>query len=247
MTQTRLVILSLVLILLAAWPASADNETPAFKEETARIQVLDNFRRPYVVPAETAWLGVRLARNSDQTPSVKPYQSLATQGLEYPVEGDANAWSNVFPLVDGHADVKFVVFEDAAKHEVGIFKSLWQAGNGAEHGNMNFGVRRPELTPEKVAIGSFIFVSLIIGYLLFGRELFRRMLFNKRMEVASAVTWSNILVLIFLMLAVVVAVGMYVYPIILWDSLYNIYIVSILGYLAVLLVSYGVATAMTRR
>lgn len=255
------VLACLALVRVQAWC----DEEPAtgVKLETAQIRVLDEFGRPYQVPTETAWLGVRLAQGDNQNPTLKGLKTMATEGLEYDVESDE--WGNYFPITDGTAEAKFVVFEDAARnpvnYELGLFertpsngkklvatfKNLWQAGQGAQTGVMKAGVRRPELTPEKLAIWGFIIGMGAIAYGLFGIRLFRRMLFNKRLDVGSAITWSNILVLIFFLLAVIVATLMYLYPRVLWGNLANVYYLSFAGYLVVLFVTYGIGSALTRR
>ncbi|HEY3999458.1 MAG TPA: hypothetical protein VGO93_11360 [Candidatus Xenobia bacterium] len=269
-----LVVLVLLLMGLVGRAGAADEPAAGatYKLERADISVKDEFGRPYQTPAETAWVVVRLAQGDSESASVKDLKSLATEGVEYDTDADtewptggAGQGYNSFKLDGGTARVEFVVFQDQAKNPINYemalyekapdgtkkmttkFKKLYEAGNAAGKSEMTAGVKRPLTGEEKAILAVFVIVSICFSYLLLGRDLFRRMLFNRRMEVTAAVSMSNLLFLGFVVLTAVLAELVYYYPVMMWKSVYGVYAAASFGYLAILLVSFLIGWAMTRR
>ena len=253
----------LLLCLLGPAAAVADDATvqTGLRLEAVDIHIVDTYGRAWYAPADSVWLGIRLGGGENKSESLAGYTSLSAQGLQYDVDSDRYVQ---YHLEDGTAHTQFIVFEDASKNpvnyeltlfektsdggkrQIALSNNLWQAGMG-QGGTMKARARRPLITVEKVALASFVAITLVVGYLLFGRLLFRRMLFSKRMDVGSAVTWSNILVLLFLLLAIAVSAFLYIYPYVLWGNPYSVYAVTGCGYIAFLFLVYGIGCLATRR
>ena len=72
------------------------------------------------------------------------------------------------------------------------------------------------------------------------------MLRHRRMEVGSALGWSNVLVLLSWCLTALATAAMVLFPIIVWDKLYWIYVLVPAGYLVVVLGIFGLGYVLTR-
>lgn len=234
---------------------------PTFRVEESNILVQDRYTRPYIVPEDTAWLGVRLAQGEEQhNKSLAQHKEIAAGGQEYANKEGADF--SRFPLVDGTAPVHFVVFSDAGKggvdYELVLLKGegadaeqiplgFWQVGTGTVQDLVQADVLAPHTRNEKLAMYSFVLVSLVLTYVLFGRSLFARFLRNKKWEVSSALGWSNILVL-FGFLAIGVCFGvMWLWPKVLWNRTDTIYAVMIGGWLLGAVLTYLGGLMVTRR
>ena len=106
---------------------------------------------------------------------------------------------------------------------------------------------RAPVTHDEVyggAIFAIIAVALIL--ITFSYFAFRRMLFNRRMEVASAVTWSNIITLLFLILASCTVLVAYWNPSLLTQQAVNTYIGLIVTFTGFYLFGLIVMLLMTQ-
>ena len=270
-TALRSSVIATLFLLLALLPAGAQSPEPSASPSatpvnpegtrtvTVEIRITDKFGRLFLAPPQSVKLGVKLKKD-DNADSLKDVQALEdpTEGLTYTVDGDYTP----FTLKDGVAKAQFVVYEDSSKpvlYRLALqqktsdgwtgwtpFRDPFDPANGEQRG-LATTVIRSMLPPEKALMIVFVGVAFIAAWLLFGRELFRRMLFNRRMEVANAESTSSLLWMGFVVLACALAVGVYFNPIVLWGNPYYIYVTAILGYLAFTLVSYGIGVAVTRR
>lgn len=245
---------------VAASPSGSPK--PTFRVEETTIQVQDRFTRPFRVPEDTAWLGVRLATGAEQhCKALAQHKEIAAGGQEYANKEGADF--SRFPLSrDGDAAVHFVVFSEAGKNPVDYELVLllgegpdaqqhplgyWSVGTGTVADQVQADVLAPHTQNEKLAMFSFVGVSLILTYLLFGRNLFARFLRNKKMEVSSALGWSNLLVL-FGFLAIFVCFGvMWLWPKVLWNKTETIYAIMIGGWLLAAVLVYLGGLMVTRK
>lgn len=234
---------------------------PTFRVEEQTIYVQDRYLRPFLVPEDTAWLGVRLATGAEQhSKALAHFKEAAAGGQEYAFAEGAEF--SRFPLIDGAATVHFVVFSEAGKNPVDYELVLlvgegpdaqqhplgfWSVGTGTVADQAQADVLAPHTRNEKLAMGSFVVVSLILTYMLFGRSLFTRFLRNKKMEVSSALGWSNILVL-FGFLAIGVCFGvMWLWPKVLWNKTETIYAIMIGGFFLAAVLVYLGGLVVTRK
>ena len=235
---------------------------PTFKVEETTIRVQDRYTRPYRVPEDTAWLGVRLASGEEQhCKALATHKEIAAGGQEYANKEGADF--SRFPLSrEGDAAVHFVVFSEAGKNPVDYELVLllgegadaeqhplgyWSVGTGTVADQVQADVLAPHTPNEKLAMYSFVLVSLILTYVLFGRSLFARFLRNKKWEVSSALGWSNILVLLGF-LAIFVCFGvMWLWPKVLWNRTDTIYAVTIGGWLLGAVLTYLGGLMVTRK
>jgi hypothetical protein len=248
-------VLRLLLFLLfltsAGW-----SQTPDFRLVTLNIDVHDRFDRPYEVQDNVAWVGARLSQAERQgNKEVARYETLSCAGIEYPRQTSDYV---KFPVQHGMAQVKFVVFEedktpvdydlvliqDNTFHP--ILPEKWSVGADMTHGEVKAEkLRAPHSSREVAIMGVFAVVSLALGYLLFARRLFARML-AKNMEVGSALGWSNLLWLFSWTLTALCISVMIFFPFILWQKLYWIYVLVPAAYAVVVLLIYGLGMLMTR-
>ncbi|MEW6278569.1 MAG: hypothetical protein AB1758_08115 [Candidatus Eremiobacterota bacterium] len=245
-----------------------DEEPPMFRLEEARIVVVDKHKRPYRVPRDTAWIEVAVDNSEEKvTQAMRDAEVLEASGVRYPVLQEEQETSDPvrFPLLDGAATVQFVVFEDPELNPVPykltlkekrkgqmvtvpLRNSEWTAGTGTPPARSYLTTTRrsPNQKWEWAAVLSFAGISLVLTYLLYGRSLFARMLRGKKMEVSSALGWSNLMILAGLGLILAGSLALYFFPLILWDKQYMIYLLVGGGCLLALLAAYGAGAAMTR-
>lgn len=235
---------------------------PTFRVEETTILVQDRYTRPFRVPEDTAWLGVRLASGEEQhCKALAQHKEIAAGGQEYANKEGADF--SRFPLSkDGDAAVHFVVFSEAGKNPVDYELVLlvgegpdaqqhplgyWSVGTGTVADQVQADVLAPHTQNEKLAMGSFVLVSLILTYWLFGRSLFARFLRHKKMEVSSALGWSNLLVLAGF-LAIFAGLGvMWLWPKVLWNRTDTIYAVVIGGWFLGAVLTYLGGLMVTRK
>ncbi|MCW5870398.1 MAG: hypothetical protein KIS61_24290 [Candidatus Eremiobacteraeota bacterium] len=245
----------LLLLLLCAWPALAD--TPKFRTIPLDVRVNDKFDRPFEVQDNTAYIGVRLAQDEKQTnKEVSQYETLSCAGIEYPRQTQEYL---KFAVQGGVAKVQFVVFQDnkaPVDYELKLIEnntihdispSIWQIGTESTSGEVKAeGIRAPHSSREVAIIAAFTVVGLGLGYWLLGRVLFARMLRQRHMEVGSALTWSNLLVLFSWALVGLGVAIMVLFPVIVWQKLYWIYVLVPAGYALVVSTIYGAGHLFTR-
>lgn len=269
---SRVVALFLLLLgLLGPAPAqepspSPDEESSTFRLEQGQITVLDKFKRPYVVPRGTAYIGVKLALEAEgMSPFVGEHEVLTAQGVDYEVNPEAD-WVQ-FPLdQNGSAKVDFVAFSDPARNPViyqlaflrkeggkltavRLSDSIWRAGDPEKLGSKKLstpGHRAPNQPWEWALLAGFTLAGLALTYFLFGRSLFERMLRVKRLEVTSALGYSNLMVIGGLFVVLACALGLFFFPKILWDKQYMVYLVVGGGSLAALGAGYGAGLVLTK-
>ena len=148
-------------------------------------------------------------------------QTIGAESVEFTV-GDG---TKSYPIHDGGADLKLLVPADASKDP---FKYQFIA---RESGGEPFLTRNVEVSgktrtlsfvaPDKHAplssgekVGGTIFslVTVALIFATFFFMAFRRMLFNRRMEVSSATLWSNILTFLFVVIAACTIVAAFMTP-----------------------------------
>ena len=254
--RTRhIVLMRLILLLLCALPALAD--TPKFRTIPIDVRVNDRFDRPYQVQDNTAYIGVRLAQDEKQTnKEVAEYETLSCAGIEYPRQTQEYV---KFAVQSGVAKVQFVVFEEnkaPVDYELTLIEnntfhplapSVWQIGTETTNGEVKAeGIRAPHSGQELAGIAVYTLVGMGLSYWLLGRVLFARMLKQRHMEVSSALTWSNLLVLLAWTLAAVGTAIMIFFPYIVWQKLYWIYVLVPAGYALVVTTIYGAGHLFTR-
>jgi hypothetical protein len=245
-------------------PDAPDAET--FKVEEGQVRILDKFKRPYVLPRNTAWIGVKLdLENESMSPSVKEFEAIGAGGVDYEVNPEAAFVK--FPLDEnGRAVVRFVSFTDVTKNPVmyqvvflqkvkgkdklvPLSDTSWRAGDEQTVGSRTLMTprnRAPNQTWEWALLFSFSLAGLIMAYVLFGRSLFARMLRVKRMEVTSALGYSNLLVIGGFLLVLGCGFGLFFFPKILWGKQVMIYLVVGGGCLAARGAGYAAGLVMTK-
>lgn len=245
----------LLFLLLCAFPALAD--TPKFRTIPLDVHVNDKFDRPFEVQDNTAYIGVRLAQDEKQTnKEVSQYETLSCAGIEYPRQTQEYV---KFAVQGGVAKVQFVVFEEnkaPVDYELTLIEnntfhplapSIWQIGTESTSGEVKAeGIRAPHSSREVAIIAAFTFLGLGLSYWLLGRVLFARMLRQRHMEVSAALTWSNLLVLLSWALVAVGVAIMVLFPVIVWQKLYWIYVLVPAGYALVVSTIYGAGHLFTR-
>ena len=245
----------LLLLLLCAFPALAD--TPKFRTIPLDVRVNDKFDRPYEVQDNTAYIGVRLAQDEKQTnKEVSQFETLSCAGIEFPRQTQEYV---KFAVQGGVAKVQFVVFEDnkaPVDYELTLIENntfhplspaIWQIGTESTNGEVKAeGMRAPHSGREVAIIVAYSLLGMILGYWLLGRVLFARMLRQRHMEVGSALTWSNLLVLFSWTLVAVGTAVMIFFPFIVWQKLYWIYVLVPAGYALVVSTVYGAGHLFTR-
>lgn len=261
----------LLLALLGPARAQTPDDSPSpspelFKAEQGQIRVLDKFKRPYVFPRGTAWVGVRLDMQAEEmNPAVKDYDVLSADGVDYDVKEDADYVK--FAVDDnGVANVKMVAFADPARNPV-IYQLVflhkdgakdvsiplsdtgWRAGDPQTVGSRTLMTprdRAPNQGWEWALLVGFALSGLVLAYMLYGRSLFERMLRVKRMEVTTALGYSNLMLVLGLLLVLFCSLGLFFFPKILWGKQVMIYLVVGGGGLAALAVGYGAGLVMTK-
>ncbi len=249
--------LSIFLVVLCGLGAWAQDE-PEFMIETTTFNLKDNFERPYLVEQNTAWLSVRCVTGDEQTADLKGRDSLSASGIEYPLT-EEEAEPLTFPIRDGQAQVQFVVFSDPGKNPVAYRIKLveetegskretplnggsWLAGNNTVEEVLQTNETAPRAQWEWGFLIGYPILAVILVYVWFGRSLFRRLLFNRNMQVGSALGTSNLLLILgWLTLAVVIPL-LYFFPYVVWQQQYWIYLLVCGGHL--LFVSLGFAAGL---
>ena len=252
-------------LLLLLWfllcPPLWAQESP-FKTVTLEISLLDQFQRPYLAQPETAWLGVRLASGeAQQSKAVSDYKALASGGIEYTVGENADYLK--YGIENGVARPQFVIFNEAGKNPVSyelvmfiknkdatetvhISPHIWNVGTESQSGEALADHRAPHTQQEWLAIVLFFIAGSIASYVLFGRALFARMLHNRRMEVGGALGWSNLLVVVMGLILTGCTFILVLFPYVIWQKTYWIYLLVMGSYALLTLVVYGVGAALTR-
>jgi hypothetical protein len=89
-------------------------------------------------------------------------------------------------------------------------------------------------------------IAVVLIFATFFYLAFRRMLFNRRMEVAGAVTWSSIITLLYLILASCTVLVAYLNPSLLTQQAVNTYIGLIVTFIGCYFFGTIVMVLMTR-
>ena len=119
--------------------------------------------------------------------------------------------------------------------------------NSKQNGDVVAEKRAPHSRGEMAAMAAFAVLGAVGTYVLFGRIYFRRLLFNNRQEVGSALGWSNLAVILSWTGLFVGVSVLFFYPYVIWAKPTTIYGLVICGYTAIVLVVFGLTTMMTRR
>ena len=242
-----------MLLTLAGWA-----DAPTFRNITLDIQVLDKFDRPYMVPDNNSKVGVRLAQDEKQNnKEVSQYETLSCAGIDYQRQTQDYL---KFPVQGGVAHVQFVVFQDNKEpvdyelvliDEENVIQplspSVWHIGAESSNGEVKAeSLRAPHSSKEVGIIVAYTLVALGLSYWLLGRALFGRMLRQRNMDVSTALTWSNLLVLLAWALAFTGTAVMVFFPMIVWQKLYWIYVLVPAGYALLVATMYGAGHLFTR-
>ncbi len=154
-------------------------------------------------------------------PGYEAGQTLGTESVQFSVGDTAKS----FPIRDGRADTRLLVQGDASKDPF-KYQFAGKSPEGSRFVSKNIDVtpNTKSLTlvaPEVIAPHTRMETLLEIGFLViaFAAVLraffymgFRRMLFNRRMEVESAAPASTIITLVYLLIAVVIAAAAWGWP-----------------------------------
>lgn len=256
-------ILCLLLCWLCLGPVFAENESP-FKTIQLDISIFDKFQRPYVAQPESAMLGIRLAQGeSQQCKAVAQYEQLASAGVEYPKQTDEYL---KFPVENGIAKAQFVIFTDTSKNpidyemvlfykenkeqsptKIALNPSTWHIGVESQSGDVAADHRAPHSKDELAMIVGFAVGGALLSYIFFGRLFFTRLLQNSRLEVSTALGWSNIGVLFSWLLLFSCVAALVFIPYVVWQKTYWIYLLVIGGYGLLMILVYGLSLGFTRR
>jgi hypothetical protein len=107
-------------------------------------------------------------------------------------------------------------------------------------------VRAPVTHDETYGGIIFAIIAVTLIMVTFFYFAFRRMLFNRRMEVASAITWSNIITLLYLILASCTVLVAYLNPSLLTQQAVNTYIGLTVTFIGFYFLGLIVMILMTR-
>lgn len=256
--------LSILLLLLLAIPtwAQDEEESSTFVIESTVFRLKDHFQRPYNLEPGRSWLAVRAVVGDEQTADLKGFDTLSASGIEYPLVGDPIE-PLTFPLTHGEATVQFVVFSDpgrnpvayriklieerdGAKYEYALSGGSWLAGNNATEDELKTEQVAPRANWEWGILVVFPLVAAVLIYWWFGRLLFRRFLFHRHMAVNSAVSLSNLLVILGWLTLAVITPLLYFFPYVVWQQQYWIYLLTCGGYLLLLAIGFSVGLMVTK-
>jgi hypothetical protein len=194
----------LLTALLAAGVLQAQEEKYALRP--IAFKVYDEFHRELVAPPKTAFLGVRLAEQ--QEPALPPGTQIGNTERSY-TAGETGYQK--FEIADAVSRPTFVVYREGERpivYEMAILirepgstvdrvmkvdKPIWPVtNNSTANASMRTPVyRAPMQGWEWLLFGGFAGASLLFIFWGFFRELFRRLLFNRRWRVSKAENWSN--------------------------------------------------------
>lgn len=107
-------------------------------------------------------------------------------------------------------------------------------------------VRAPVNNQERWGSLLFFGVAVVLVILTFGYLAFRRMLFNRRMNVHNAILWSNILTVFYILLAISTVLLAYCFPSLFTAAAWTTYLGLVVIFLGIYLFGFTVMLLMTR-
>jgi hypothetical protein len=213
------------------------------------VDLRDDADRPF----ETASLSVTLA----SAPGYQKGQSVSSGSVQFSV-GDPDGKS--YPVEDGRSNVALLVPGDAQSQPFNYIFSA-KGGDGAVYVtdspvdvdatmprvvHLRARMRAPVTHNEMYGGICFAVIAVVLIFATFFYLAFRRMLFNRRMEVAGAVTWSSIITLLYLILASCTVLVAYLNPSLLTQQAVNTYIGLIVTFIGCYFFGTIVMVLMTR-
>jgi hypothetical protein len=245
-----ILILSLALITgMAIAQAQATGESNALQVRSLPVDLRDDADRKF----DTAKLSVTLAAapgyENGQTLSKGPVQFNVAdpEGKSYPVE---DGQSNVALLTPGDAQSQPFKYNFSAKGsdgEVYVTDLPIEVDSTMPRAiHLRARMRAPVRHDEVFGGIIFSIIAIVLILVTFFYFAFRRMLFNRRMEVSSAVSWSNIITLLYLILASCTVLVAYLNPSILTQQAINTYIGLVVTFVGFYFLGLIVMILMTR-
>jgi hypothetical protein len=250
-TRCSTIILSVLALCpgIASGQAQSNEDSNAIQVRTVPVELRDAADRPF----ETSRLTVALT----VAPGYQNGQSVSKGTAEFGV-GDSVGKS--YPVEDGRASVVLLAPSDPQSQP---FQYDFSA-NGAD-GKVYVTDSPVEVTSEmpraihlrsrllapvshSEIYGSVLFAIAAVALILltFFFLAFRRMLFNRRMEVGSAVVWSGILTLVYLVLASCTVLIAHLNPSLLTQQAVNTYIGLVVTFIGLYFFGLVVMLLLTR-
>lgn len=245
-----LILLSLPLLLgFAPAQTQPGEESSILQVRSLPVDLRDDTDRPF----ETASLSITLASapgyQNGQSVSKNAVQFVVgdPEGKPYPVE---DGQGNVALLAPGDTQSQPFEYHFSAKGSDGktyVTESPVQIDSATPRAIHLRAKMRAPVTHNEIYAG-IIFAAIAIALILltFFYLAFRRMLFNRRMEVSSAVIWSNIITLIYLVLASCTVLIAYLNPSLLTQQAVNTYIGLVVTFLGLYFFGFIVMMLTTR-
>jgi len=239
-----------VLVALALFaPSPGWAQAEEYGLQKVQFELFDEDGRAYAFRPGEASLKVRLL-GKEQNPALEGLQTLEAEETSYEVDGAERS----VEITGNVALVPFVVFRDPAREKLFYHVSMFVEGDGGRsvsfvEGDDVYGAgplpedgaaaapqvrqsteRAPQVW-EYATLAAIGLVGLLFAYLVFGRALFRKMLFGAKMPVTAALTISNLLLLA-AVLALLLAVALaWFFPIVTGGMVLG-YEVPYLGYVS---------------
>jgi hypothetical protein len=205
MGRLNRLLMLIALAMLAVGALSAQEEKYALRQIS--FKVYDEFHRELVAPPKTAFLGVRLAEQQD--PPLTPGAQIGNTERSY-TAGETGYQK--FEITEAVSRPTFVVYRQDERpilyevvalirepgstvdRVVKLDKSIWPVSNNSATTGLS--LRTPTYVApmqgwEWLLFGGFAGASLLFIFWGLFRELFRRLLFNRRWRVSKAENWTN--------------------------------------------------------
>lgn len=254
----RYLTLLFALLLLTSGHARAQQDEYALQKVQFELYDVDN--RDYRFQSGEAVLAVRLL-GKDSNPGLEGVEAVEADGTSYTVDGT----DREFEIVGNVAEAAFVVFRDPQREPLNyrlaiLLKSdppvevpfaeggdVYAAGplqEGAAPAETRFSTERAPQAWEYGTLAALGLVGLLFAYLVFGRALFRKMLFGARMPVTAALTLSNLLVLGAIMALLLTVALAWFFPLVSGYQLFGYpipyagYVYAAVGYLAIVCLAW---------
>lgn len=245
-----ILMLSMALIAgIATAQGQPAGDSNALQVRSLSVDLRDDADRRF----DTAKLSVTLA----SAPGYENGQTLSKGSVQFNV---ADSEGKFYPVEDGQSNVALLAPGDAQSQpfrynfsakgsdgETYVTESPVEVDSTMPHAIHLRAKMRAPVTHDEV-YGGIIFTMIAVALILvtFFYFAFRRMLFNRRMEVASAVSWSNIITLLYLTLASCTVLVAYLNPSLLTQQAVNTYIGLIVTFIGFYFLGLIVMILMTR-
>jgi hypothetical protein len=234
--------------LFASSIAQVQNENCGLQVKNVAVELRDLSDRPF----ETATINVNMV----QAPGYTNGQTLSCGSVQYTV-GDNE--SKPFTVDEGKANITLLAPPDTQGQPVLYnFNSRGPDGNTylTESPQTIFATtsrirliaryKAPVTHYEKWAAMAFAVIAVALIFATFFLLAFRRMLFHRRMTVASATLWSNIITLLYLLLASCTILLAYLNPSLVTKQAFNTYIGLVLMFLGLYFLGFIFMMLMTQ-